>query len=365
MTMPAKASDNKPDNTLYNTSDSLSDDFSDNSSDNLSDNSSDYILEINDLHMVYRSRDGDSHAINGIDLALPRGKTVGLVGESGAGKTSTALCIMGLLPKAGAIERGSILFNGRDLLESPDSEMRELRGEKISMIFQDPMTSLNPVIPIGDQIEEVLFLHKKSGSNGRKGEFSARVDEILTMVGISPARKGNFPHEFSGGMRQRVVIAIALACEPELLIADEPTTALDVTIQAQVLDTMANLKRELNTTMILITHDLGLVTENCDFVSIMYAGEILESGTVEDVFSGGIHHPYTTGLFGSIPNLRSKAKRLSHISGLMPDPANLPKGCKFHPRCPNCIEICKTDAPENHFFGRLAIKCHLVKDSEA
>ncbi len=236
--------------------------------------------------------------------------------------------------------------------------MRLIRGESISMIFQDPMTSLNPIHTVGQQIAEVLELHKKGMS---KQQISEKVDEIMNLVDMPAQRKGEYPHQFSGGMKQRVVIAIALACEPKLLIADEPTTALDVTIQAQVLDLMRVLKEKINTAMLLITHDLGVVAQICDKVAIMYAGEIIEVGTDRDIFKSEDHHPYTQGLFGAIPNLVTETKRLNPIEGLMPDPTNLPEGCKFHPRCPKCMEICKTIIPENIISGTHTIKCHLYQ----
>jgi peptide/nickel transport system ATP-binding protein len=227
------------------------------------------------------------------------------------------------------------------------------------MIFQDPMTSLNPVLSIGEQISEVLELHRKDMT---RDEISKRVDEILEMVGLPPGRKNEYPHQFSGGMRQRVVIAIALACEPKLLLADEPTTALDVTIQAQVLELMKELKNKLNTAMLLITHDLGVVADTCDRVAIMYAGKIIEIGTIEDIFDSEEHHPYTDGLFGSIPTLDKETKRLSPIEGLMPDPTNLPSGCPFHVRCKKSMNICKMEEPPISFVNfdnTHIIKCHL------
>ena len=279
---------------------------------------SEKLLEIKDLKVQYKSGDTPVCAVNGVNLTLEKGETLGLVGETGAGKTTTALAILRLLPeRTGSIESGSITFDGKNLLEMPEEEMRTMiRGEKISMIFQDPMTSLNPVMTVGEQIAEVISYH----SDGKEGEdFSVdkRVDEVLEMVGIPATRKDEYPHQFSGGMKQRVVIAMALSCQPELLIADEPTTALDVTIQAQVLSMMSDLRDKLGTAMIMITHDLGIVANVCDKVAIMYAGKIIESGTLEDIFVNENHHPYTVGLFGAIPNLKVETKRLSPIDGLM------------------------------------------------
>jgi peptide/nickel transport system ATP-binding protein len=246
---------------------------------------------------------------------------------------------------------------GKSITDITEKDMRDIRGEKSSMIFQDPMTSLNPVLTIGDQINEALMLHNKEGRS--KEEIEARTDEVLEMVGILPERKKEYPHQFSGGMKQRVVIAIALACEPSLLIADEPTTALDVTIQAQILSMIRSLRDRLGTSMIMITHDLGIIAQTCDKVAVMYAGEFIETGTLEDIFTGDNHHPYTTGLFGSIPNIKEKSRRLSPITGLMPDPTNLPKGCYFSPRCPKRMEICSKVHPVDHKMGSHTIKCHL------
>ena len=302
----------------------------------------DNILEIKDLAIHFYTEDGDVAAVNGIDLALRHGDTLGLVGETGAGKTTTAKGILRLIPSPpGKIVSGKVLFDGENLLEKTEKEMQKIRGGKISMIFQDPMTALNPVLQVDDQIAEVIRLHSScSKSEALKGAL-----EMLEKVGIPASRGRDYPHQFSGGMKQRVVIAMALACNPKLLLADEPTTALDVTIQAQVLDMMKTLKDEFGTSMILITHDLGVVAETCDKVAVMYAGEIVEFGSLEHIFDETAH-PYTKGLFHSLPSLDRKERRLKPIAGLMPDPARLPEGCKFHPRCPFAEERCRTVNPK-------------------
>lgn len=321
------------------------------------------LLEVQNLSVVYKTQFETVQAVNNVSFSLRRGQTMGLVGETGAGKTTTSLAIMRLLPdRTGRVESGNVMFEGRNLLELTNQEMCSLRGEKIAMIFQDPMTSLNPVLRVGEQIYEAVMLHNEDGKTAE--QLQQRVDDILRVVGIPPNRKREYPHQFSGGMKQRVVIAMALACEPELLIADEPTTALDVTIQAQVLLMMKELKRQLNMSMIMITHDLGIVAQTCDTVAVMYAGEIVEYGTLRDIFTAGKRHPYTEGLFGSIPSLNSSAKRLTPIDGLMPDPTNLPDGCRFHPRCPHCTERCKTEHPEYYVDGEHRIACHLFKEAE-
>ncbi len=321
------------------------------------------LLELKDLEIVYKTDNVTVAAVNKINITLNKGETLGIVGETGAGKTTTALSILRLLPeRTSKVIGGQILFDGTDIMSLSDGEMRALRGERISMIFQDPMTSLNPILTVGDQIAEAFLLH--SDDKPSKEEVNNRVVEILGLVGITPERKNDYPHQFSGGMKQRVVIAIALACNPELLIADEPTTALDVTIQAQVLSMMQELKKKLDTSMILITHDLGIVSQTCDNVAVMYAGEIIEYGTVRDVVLNDNHHPYTDGLFGSIPDLKKDSRRLTPIEGLMPDPSNLPTGCKFHPRCPKCMDICKEQLPKLHSSGTHSIACHIFNKEE-
>ena len=307
----------------------------------MADNEAKYTIEIKDLQVKFKTMDGVVEAVNGIDLSIEKGKTLGLVGETGAGKTTTALSILRLVPNPpGEITGGTITLEGKDLFAYSEKEMETIRGDQVSMIFQDPMTSLNPVITVGDQIAEVIQLHEKI--DAKKAMEKAKA--MLEMVGIPGDRAGEYPHQFSGGMKQRVIIAMALVCNPHLLIADEPTTALDVTIQAQVLDLMQKLREKYGTSMLMITHDLGIVAEVCDDVSIMYAGRIVEHGTLEDIFNH-TSHPYTEGLFGSLPNIEDRTAELKPIPGLMPDPTNLPGGCVFHPRCKYCKEICKSRVP--------------------
>lgn len=302
----------------------------------------DMLLEIKDLTIHYVTESGTVHAVEGLNLELAKGETLGFVGETGAGKTTTALGIMRLLPVPPAkVISGDIVFEGESLLSKPESQMRSIRGGKIAMIFQDPMTSLDPVIPVQEQIAEMVELHHK----GPKSDAMKRAGDMLELVGIPRERGTAYPHQFSGGMKQRVVIAIALACDPALLIADEPTTALDVTIQAQVLELMHELKEKFNTSMIMITHDLGIVAEMCDKVAIMYAGRVVEYGTTEMIYNHRLH-PYTEGLFNSLPDLEVEQEELKVIHGLMPDPTNLPTGCCFHPRCPYATENCSKVAPE-------------------
>ncbi len=299
------------------------------------------VLEIRNLVVNYETDDGCVHAVNGLDLDINKKKTLGLVGETGAGKTTTALSILNLLPNPpGVIRSGTIKLDGEDVLSKSTRELEKMRGDDVAMIFQDPMTALNPVLTIGEQIAESILLHE----NVSKTEAMEKAKEMLRLVGISENRAHDYPHQFSGGMRQRVVIAIALACNPKLLIADEPTTALDVTIQAQVLELMKELIRKYEMSVLLITHDLGVVAEVCDEVAVIYSGRVIEIGTADDVFNRTLH-PYTEGLFNSIPNLRERGEELQPIRGMMPDPMNLPKGCAFAERCPYQVEQCLTTQP--------------------
>ena len=325
---------------------------------------SDILLDIRDLSVVYETEDGVVRALNKACLQLHKGETLGLVGETGAGKTTLARGIMRLIPQPpGKITSGEVVYDGTDLLKLQEKEMRQLRGRQISMIFQDPMTSLNPVMTVGHQIQEVIVTHHPEFS---KDEARKQAEEMLEMVGISASRYDDYPHQFSGGMKQRIVIAMALACEPQLLLADEPTTALDVTIQAQVLQLMNKLKQKLGMAMLLITHDLGIVAQTCDRVAVMYSGEVIEIGTVQDIFESDKHHPYTVGLFGSIPDMEKETKRLQPIPGLMPDPSILYSGCRFSDRCPHCSEECRQEKPALFVEGTHRIWCNrfVVKDAQ-
>ena len=324
---------------------------------------SENLLSIKNLIVHYETDEEVVEAVNNISLDIKKGEILGLVGETGAGKTTTALAIMGLLPdRVARVVNGTIELEGENLFDKSKSEMRKVRGKKISMIFQDPMTALNPVKTVGDQIAEVVLLHEKCS----KVEAMRRAQEMLAKVGIVPERYKEYPHQFSGGMKQRIVIAIALACEPDLLIADEPTTALDVTIQAQVLDMMRNLQKERGTSMILITHDLGVVAEMCDHCAVMYAGEIVEHGTVEEIFDNP-KHPYTKALYESIPSLDKDVERLHVIPGMVTDPSCLPSYCSFADRCEVCMEQCKVGDPQTVDVGNgHTVKCfHYVgKETE-
>lgn len=310
------------------------------------------ILEIKDLTVHYEVDNEVIQAVNQISFTLDKGKTLGLVGETGAGKTTTALAILRLVPDPpGIIKSGSIIVCGRDIMAMSREQLERIRGNEVAMIFQDPMTSLNPVFTIGEQIAESYLLH----SDISKSEAKKKAMDMLEMVEIPRVRSIEYPHQLSGGMRQRVGIAIALACNPSLLIADEPTTALDVTIQAQVLELMKGLKAKYGMSMIMISHDLGVIAEICDEVAVMYAGRIVEKGTLVDIFRH-TKHPYTEGLFNSLPNIKKRTDKLQPIPGLMPDPTNLPTGCAFAPRCRYAWEDCIAKQPEPHWIS----KTHMV-----
>ncbi len=303
---------------------------------------SENMLNVENLVIHYETDEEVVEAVNNISFRLKKGEVLGLVGETGAGKTTTALGIMGLLPpKVGHVIQGKIELDGKNLFDKSEREMRDIRGKKISMIFQDPMTALNPVKTVGEQIAEVVLLHSRCS----KVEALKRAQDMLAMVGIVPERYKDYPHQFSGGMKQRIVIAIALACEPELLIADEPTTALDVTIQAQILDMMRSLQKKQGTSMILITHDLGVVAEMCDHCAVMYAGELVEYGTVEEIFDNP-KHPYTKALYQSIPSLDKDVDRLHVVPGMVTDPSNLPEYCSFADRCESKCDLCEKADPK-------------------
>jgi peptide/nickel transport system ATP-binding protein len=294
-------------------------------------------LSVRNLNVIYTSRKKIVHAVNGVSFDMKKGETLGMVGETGAGKTTIAKSILRILPDPPAkVLGGEIRLDGKDLMTLPEKEMLKVRGEKVAMIFQDPMTALNPLMTIGDQIIEGLKLHNDYSDV----EAAQKARELLEMVGIHEERFKEYPFEFSGGMKQRVVIGMALACEPDLLLADEPTTALDVTIQAQVLDLINKLKARYGTSMILITHNLGVVAQTCDHVAVIYAGKMIEYGNKKDIFID-YAHPYTRGLFASLPGFNVDAPRLKPIAGTMPDPTDLPPGCAFHPRCPYVIEECR------------------------
>ena len=300
------------------------------------------LLSIRRLTVDYQSGKTNVHAVRNLSLDVGMGETLGFVGETGAGKTTTALSILRILPEITArVRSGEILLDGEDLMRKSKREMRRIRGSRIAMIFQDPMTSLDPVASVGKQIEEMIRLH----TDLPRDEVKKRAEKMLELVGIRAERFQDYPHQFSGGMKQRVMIAIALSCSPKLLIADEPTTALDVTIQAQVLELMKELKVKYRTSMILITHDLGVVAEICDKIAIMYAGSIVEYGTAEEIYNRH-RHPYTQALFDSIPDIDADQERLNVIPGVTPDPTNLPAGCAFHPRCAHACDACAERDPE-------------------
>ena len=311
------------------------------------------VLDIENLSVRFATEDGVVNAVNGLDLRIEKGKAIGLVGETGAGKTTTALSILRLVPDPpGVVDCDKLEVNGQDILSMSAKELEKVRGKEVSMIFQDPMTALNPVFTVGDQIAESISIHE----NVSMVEAQKLAVGMLELVGIPGERAGDYPHQFSGGTKQRVVIAIALACHPQLLIADEPTTALDVTIQAQVLDLMKNLRKQYQTSLIMITHDLGIVAEICDEVAVMYAGNVVEQGTLEDVFNHTMH-PYTEGLFNSLPNVNDRKSKLKPIPGLMPDPTALPEGCPFHPRCQYATEACRQVQEKRYVSDTHFIRC--------
>lgn len=321
-------------------------------------NNKEVLLEIKDLKVQYKTERAVGNALNGLTLKIHKGESMGLVGETGAGKTTAALSVLNLLPEpAGKIIGGEVIYGGKNVQKMNKNEIADIRGKKISMIFQNPLTSLNPVFTIGEQIGMVVSKHEKCS----KEEVDKRVKDLLEKVGIPGSRLKDYPNQFSGGMRQRVGIAAGIALNPELLIADEPTTALDVTIQAQILELMKKLKTENNTSLLMITHNLGIISELCENVSVIYAGRIIEQGSVKEVFGNPIH-PYTKGLLGAIPSLEGKKDRLHAIPGKIASATNVPTGCAFHPRCERCEEKCKTEIPElmeineNHyvacFFGK-------------
>ncbi|HJD21169.1 MAG TPA: ABC transporter ATP-binding protein [Candidatus Gemmiger faecigallinarum] len=319
------------------------------------------LLEIKNLKVQYNTDEAVVYALNDFSLDLEKGEILGVVGETGAGKTTMALSVMKLLPEHVAqVTGGSIAYNGKDVFQMSKKQLRALRGAEVSMIFQDPMTSLNPVMTVGDQIDEVLKIHNPSMSRQERDE---KVAEILTLVGIPPERRVQFPHQFSGGMKQRVVIAMALVAKPNLLLADEPTTALDVTIQAQILTLMKNLQEQFGTSMIFITHDLGIVAEFCENVAVVYGGEVIERGTVEQVFARTANHPYTDSLFRCIPDLTGSVSRLTPIPGFVLDSRTVPAGCPFADRCARCTELCRSKKPSIHYVedGHY-IKCHLYEN---
>jgi len=320
----------------------------------------DNLLEIKDLSVEYDTEIATVYAVNGLSLNLKNGETLGLVGETGAGKTTTCLSIMKLLPEGiGQVTGGSIILDGHDMVNIHEEEAQKLRGNVVSMIFQDPMSSLNPVMAVGDQIKEVLKIHNKDIS---EEELNKKVDDMMELVGIPANRKNEYPHEFSGGMKQRIVIAIALVCEPKLILADEPTTALDVTIQAQMLGLINDLQQRLNTAMILVTHDLGVVAQTCENVAVMYAGEVIESGSAEQIFGAQKMHPYTRGLFNAIPKLDEDTPRLETIEGMIPDPTVKVEGCRFAERCKFATDHCKVNPPVVEVEPSHFIKCHLFAD---
>ena len=315
------------------------------------------LLEVKDLRVSFPTEDGVVKAVDGLSFSIQAGETLGVVGESGSGKSVSFLTVMGLINRKSAIVEGQVLFQGQDLLTLPSEELQEVRGRKIAMIFQDPMTSLHPFYRVGDQIAEAILAHEKIS----KKEAADRSVEMLRRVNIPrpDERARQYPHEFSGGMRQRAMIAMALSLNPDLLIADEPTTALDVTVQAQILDLVDRLQTEFNTAVALITHDLGVVAEHCDHIQVMYAGRIVEEGTGDDIYYNPMM-PYTWGLMRSIPRLGAETARLTPIMGSPPSLIHLPSGCAFSPRCRHALPSCSHDEPSLEPFGRSLVACPVV-----
>lgn len=318
------------------------------------------LLQIKNLHTNFYTKAGVVKAVDGVDIVIPEGKTVGLVGESGCGKSMTAMSVMGLIEKPGKVDEGEILFQGEDLLKLPPKMRRQMCGDKLSIIFQEPMTSLNPVETVGKQVLDTILIHEKIG----KTEAKHRVIELFNQVGIpDPERRyRSYPHQLSGGLRQRVMIAMAMACNPSLLIADEPTTALDVTIEAQILHLMRKLQKEHYTSILMITHNLGVVAEICDYVYVMYAGKVVEFAEVNELFRNPVH-PYTNGLLKSLPKMQSGQGRLYNIKGMVPDLLKLPEGCSFAPRCEKCCEECKEETPQLlKLNDRHYVRCFQAKE---
>lgn len=321
-------------------------------------NEKEILLSVKDLWVEYTSDKRVIHAVNGVSFDVRKGESLGIVGESGCGKSTLIKAIMRLLPMPPSrIPKGEILYKGQDVVKMNEKELRSIRGSEMAMIFQDPMTALNPTIKIGKQITEIILAHQSISP----AEAKQKALEMLRMVGIDESRFNEYPHQFSGGMQQRVVIAIALSCNPELLLADEPTTALDVTIQAQVLDMITALIELKNTTLLLITHNLAVVAETCDYVAVLYGGEIVEYGSKREIFKNPCH-PYTVGLFGALPDVNRIGGKLKPINGIMPDPSELPSGCKFHTRCPYATEVCKEGpVPTVNLGGTHQCQCHHVE----
>lgn len=318
------------------------------------------ILQVKNLCTSFYTESGEVHAVNGVSFSLDKGKVLGIVGESGSGKSVTAYSIMRILTDTGKVTSGEVLFEGKNLLDFSKAEMRQLRGSKISIIFQDPMTSLNPVYTVGNQIREAIMLH----TSRNKQQADQRALELLELVGVNdPAKRlKQYPHQLSGGMRQRVMIAMALACEPDILIADEPTTALDVTIQAQILDLLRNLKDKINSSIMLITHDLGVIAEMADYVVVMYSGRIVEQGTAQEVFLNP-SHPYTVGLMASKPVVNREVERLYSIPGTVPNPINMPDYCYFKDRCNRACAACEGEYPAQRYISPThSVACYLYED---